>query len=285
MRDEDLLRRLREHLASTDEAEELLPTVRRLNQWQALAPAAEDTACLLETLMPAMPAHAPQSTVRYPNSAFGILHSSVLLLRAQLRVVRNEVWAASVFVMALGAAVTLTTFQPASSGSTLPLVLTAPFVAAVGVTFLYGPFVDPALEIELTTPVSPRLVLLARLVLVFGYDLALGMLASLALTIARAEISFWPLVTAWLAPMAFLSALALLLSVLTADPTLGILVSLGLWFLQVMRQSPDLARLIWFVPNLLTAEAHLWLGLSAALLGTAALWLGGREERWLGRSE
>jgi len=200
-----------------------------------------------------------------------------LLLRSQLPVIRAEIWPASALVLALGALVTLATAQPGSDG--LLFVLLAPLVAALGIAFLYGPLVDPALEVELATPTSPRLVLLARLLLVFGFDLALALAGSLALALFVPDLSLWPLVSAWLAPMAFLSALSLLLSMLAADPGLGSLVSLVLWALQAIGRLPgDLPLRL---PDLTATATHPWLWALALLMGALAVWVSGREERWM----
>jgi hypothetical protein len=270
--DEVALRRLREDATSPDEAERLLPVVSRLPEWTTPQPTRRQTQALIARLQPEMPARTRPS--------FDVLRFAWLLLQAQLKVVRREIWAASLLVMALG---TLIALPPVSADSTWPMALFAPIVAATGVAFIYGPLVDPALEIELATPVSPRLVLLARLVLVFGFDLALGLVASVALAMLNADLSFWPLVMSWLAPMAFLSALAFLLTALSSDSLLGMLVSLVLWGMQAIRQAPAVAEALWYVPNLMTPEARPWLWVLAALLGGLALWIGGREERWLDR--
>ena len=277
-KDEALRQRVLEDAESLDEAERLLPVVRRLQQWTAPEPTIQQTNSLIARLQAEMP------TTRHRPSAIRKLQSASLLLRAQLRVVRREIWLASLLIIALGALVTLSVYGPESAGSALPLVIIAPLVAAIGVAFIYGPFVDPALEIELATPVSPRLVLMARLVLVFGFDLALGLTASVALIALRSDLSFWPLVMAWLAPMAFLSALAFLLTMLTTEPLWGMLVSLVLWSVQALQQVAVIGRVLWYVPNLMTSEAHPWLLMSALALAGLAVWLGGREERWIGQS-
>lgn len=210
---------------------------------------------------------------------WGSLRLVPLLLRSQLLVIRAEIWPASALVFALGLLVTLATY--AQAGGALPFVLTVPIVAALGLAFIYGPAVDPALEVELATPTSPHLVLLARLLLVFGFDLALGLAGSLALALLRPGLSLWPLVSAWLSPMAFLSALSLLLSVLSADPGLGMLVSLGLWAVQSVGRITDPASLPLRIPDLTAAPARPWLWALALLMGVLALWASEREERWL----
>jgi len=276
----DLREKLVEDTGSTEAADELLSTTRRLQDWRAPQPSAQDTAKLLATLRPAMPRRP--SAIRHWLSA---MHNvwPVLLLRSQFRVVRSEIWTASGVVMLLGTLVTLALRQPLADG-TLPFVLLAPLVAAVGVAFIYGPGVDPALEIELALPVSPRVVLLTRLVLVFGFDLALGGLGSAVLAVFRADLSLWPLVQAWLAPMAFLSALALFLTTLNFDPLVGVVVSMIVWGYQTLRvisAATPAIPLFRLLPDLLAADMRLWLAALALALVVATFWLTGREERWV----
>jgi len=276
-KDESLRQRLLEDIGAPDEAEQLLPTARRLAYWSAPVPTADETARLIQALQAELPTRAARSAYRIPHSAF-------LLLRAQMQVVRREIWAASALVMALGTLVTLATADPGLSNEALPLVFFAPIVAAIGVAFLYGPAVDPSLEIELATPVSPRRVLLARLALVFGFNLLLGLAGSVALAGLRSDISLWPLVMTWLAPMAFLSALTFLISVLFVDSLAGVALSLLLWGLQSIRQASNGFSWLAYLPNLSAADARPWLLVSALLLGGMALWIGGREDHWIGHS-
>jgi len=269
-----LLDRLAEDTDSLQEAAELAPVVRRLQAWRAPAPSARETGKLTETLR-RLVEKRPRNTLSHR------LHMGWLVLRSQPRVVQSELWAASAIVIGLGALVTFGYSLSNAVDVTLPFVLIAPVAAAAGIAFLYGPGVDPALEIELTTPVSPRQVLLARLALVFGFDLVFSLVGSAFLALFRADISFWPLVSGWLAPMTFLSSLAFLLTTLTLDPGVSLVACLGLWVLQnLTRLIPDL-RLPFPLPDLTTAAARPWLWLLAGLLCATAFWLGGGEEHWL----
>lgn len=145
------------------------------------------------------------------------------LLGAEAPVVRRRIWPASALLLLLGFAVTL---FGRGGGSLLALV--APAVAAAGVAFLYGP-ADPPLELALATPTSPRLVLLARLTLVFGFDLLLTLAASaLVAAVGLAPGGLEALVLHWLGPMLMLSALSLCVS-LRAGPAAGVGVAMGLW--------------------------------------------------------
>ena len=156
-----------------------------------------------------------------------MLSLAIQLLVGQLPLVRREIWAASAVTMAMGCLIAALTATGASLASSAFAVF-APIIAAVGVAFVYGPENDPSLEIALSTPTSPRLVLLARLVLVYGYDLALALAATVALAAANGTSGLWPLISLWIGPMLFLSALALLVSLLFS-PTAALFVALALW--------------------------------------------------------
>jgi hypothetical protein len=274
MNDEELLAKLSEDTGSPEEAAELLPVIHKLQEWKAPPPLLLETTRLTEVLGRLLKARR-NSTVSYR------LYLGWLVLCSQLRVVQYEIWAASFIVMGLGTLVTLGYSMSHAVDVTLPFVLIAPVAAAAGIAFLYGPSVDPALEIELTTPVSPRQVLVARLVLVFGFDLIFGLMGSAVLSLLRTDISFWPLVSAWLAPMTFLSSLAFLMTTLTLDPGLSLLACLGLWILENLTRLVPGVRLPFSVPDLTAATTRPWLWLLAVLLSCAALWFGGSEEHWL----
>jgi hypothetical protein len=274
---DDLDARLRDE---APEADDLLPALRGLRQWPAPAASPADTARLLARLQPALRAHVRER--RRAAAAW-----PWLLLRAQARVVQREIWLGSALVMALGALVAAATFDAGTAGGALPLVFTAPLVAALGAAYLFGPDGPGSLEVELAAPVNPRLVLLARLVLLFAIDLVLGLAASLALRALHTDLQLWPLVQTWLAPMACLSALAFLLSVLCMDATAAAVVSLALWGLQMVRitgAGQVYGWLLGYIPDLFRPGAQVWLWAVALALALAAVWVGGREERWMRRA-
>lgn len=205
-----------------------------------------------------------------------------LILRSQAQLVHPATWAGSALVIALGTLVTVIFYRTAQTGAELPLVIVAPLVAACGVAFLYGLDADPALELQLATPVSPRLILLARLALLFGFNLAITLACSVLLTLVRSQISLLPLIAAWLAPMTFLSALAFMLSVLFFDSLVSVFVSLTLWVGTALRHTFDLGVMALYVPDLLRVDLRPALWLVAPALVVMALWIAEREERWSG---
>ncbi len=292
------LKHLTEDLDSETQAADLLPTVERLQTWRAPIPTPADTARLLATLTPTLPSR-PRSFSPFhllSSSPLLLFSSALLLLRSQLYIVHREIWAASALVMMLGAGMSI--LIP-SEGGTLPdgsptpdgfaLALVAPLVAAMGISFLYGPGVDPAVEIEEATPVTQRQILLARLTLVFGFNLLLGLLASVGILLAgivglTAPVSLPALIGLWLAPMTSLSALALFLTVLTGDSLAGVVASLGLWMMQAFRTFAPPEPIPLFLPDLLAPEIRPWLWTLALCLGVLAFWLAGREGQMLRRS-
>lgn len=274
MSGKDLLSRLTEDTGSPEKAAELLPVIHKLQQWETPVPVTGETAHLSKTLQRFIKTrHVPSVSYR--------LRLGWLLLYSQLRVVQREIWAASALVMGLGILIALGYGVAGSANLSLPFMLLAPVAAAVGVAFLYGPAMDPALEIELTTPVSPRQMLVARLVLVFSFDLLLGLTGSAILSCLRTDVYFWPLVSTWLAPMTFLTSLAFLLTILTMNSGISLLVCLMLWVIQNIRYVIDVSRLPFTLPDLTTANVRPWLWLLTIVLGSVAFWLGGSEERWL----
>ncbi len=275
--DDKLRAMLREDTESPEEADSLLATVKQIRRWQAPEASPQASAELLKLLAAEMPAAKKSWRLRLFENW------PLLIIRSQMRVVRSEIWLASALVMVLGTVVTLTTHS--TSGGTIPLAILAPLVAAVGVAMLYDSDTEPMLELEDTTPVSIRLLLLARLTLVFGFDLLLGLAGSIVLAALNTEISLWPLVMSWLAPMAFLSGLAFLLSVVFIDSMAGALLSLGLWGLHIMMRSAEPINTIILalsLPGLAAPETRPVLFGLAAMLTGLALWLLGRTERHIG---
>jgi hypothetical protein len=151
------------------------------------------------------------------------------LLRAELRLVRPSVWVASMLVMACAVAAVAAGDHGAAA---TVLSLAAPLVAIAGVAGVYGPQRDPAFEALAVTATSPRLVLLARVTLVFAYDLALAVAASAVLKLAAPQVGLVELVIAWLGPMTLLSALCLVLA-MWIGPNVSIAVAATLWVLRV----------------------------------------------------
>ncbi len=147
------------------------------------------------------------------------------LLRAQAFLVQREMWPAAAAVMALGLIVALL------SKHVEIIYFIAPLVAAAALAMLSGEDNDPAYELTAATPTSPWKVLLARMSMVSAYNLLLTLGVLLVLLFFTPPGLLGTLALAWLAPMAFLSTLALLLS-LWFGTGKAIVISYALWVAQ-----------------------------------------------------
>ncbi|MCA9960391.1 MAG: hypothetical protein KC443_15220 [Anaerolineales bacterium] len=257
---------------ATDELQALLAQV---DQWPLPTPTPLETEQLLAQLLPELPSQSGWRRWRTRLASWWLWQ----LLRAQVRVVRSEIWTASALVMILGVFVSFVMVQEGRIGG--PLALVAPLVAATGIAFLYNPADERVWEMERVTAVSPRLILLVRLLLVFGYDLLLGVLGSLLLTLLLPDLTLWSVVTLWLAPMTFLAAFAFCLSVLTGLPELGMLISMIIWMMQQVRALDRLLPLMHAWPDLTAVSTQPWLFALSIFILAFALWQSDRAERWL----
>lgn len=269
----------RPHEVPENTPEEIEQVGAFLRQWRDPAPDPAAKAYLLETLLAELPEREPQRQPTRYRQPFGFAWAW-LILRSQTRLVHPATWAASGLVIALGALVSLVFYNSTQTGAELPFVFVAPLVAACGVAFLYGLDADPALELQLATPISSRMILLARLALLFGFNLAITLVCSLLLALVQAQVSLIPLIVAWLAPMTFLSALAFLLSVLFFDSLASVLLCFLLWMGIALRHVTFSAGFVF--PDVLNPAFYPFMLLAAPALVLLALWLAEREERWTG---
>jgi anti-sigma factor RsiW len=204
------------------------------------------------------------------------------LLGSQVPLVGQEIWPASSVVMVMGFSVALL------SGHAEVVRALSPLVAAASLAVIYGPEHDPAVELALATPTSPRQILLARLTLVYGYNLLLALAASVGLLAMIPAEMLGQLILGWLGPMTFLSALALVLSLWIGTAN-AVAVAYGAWLVQMMASgmligSPALASIQ--VMPLLAVYQRFWnspllLLALAVLLASWAVWQAGKRERTL----
>jgi len=149
------------------------------------------------------------------------------ILRSQVSLIRTEIWVSSALVSFIGIIVALL-FE-----NIKVIYLLAPFISAAGVAYIYGLKNDPALELTLATPVSAQQILLARLALVFGYNILLTFSSSILLLLINGQVAqlSWAVLLDWMAPMAFLSSLALFFSLLWGSVN-AVVVTYALWIMR-----------------------------------------------------
>ena len=149
------------------------------------------------------------------------------ILRSQVPLIRAEIWLSSALVTLLGIIVAL------FLENVNTIYVLAPFISAAGVAYIYGLKNDPALELTLATPVSAQQILLARLALVFGYNILLILASSMFFLLVNGQIAqfSWAVLLDWMAPMAFLSSLALFCSLLWGSIN-GMVIAYALWIIK-----------------------------------------------------
>jgi hypothetical protein len=163
--------------------------------------------------------------IHVPNPLTAALRQSWQLLKAQTYLVQSELWPISALVMLIGVLVAVVAKRD------IVIYLLSPMLAASTLAMLYGPDHDPAHEITRSTATSPWKILLARMSIMSCYNLLLGLVASLGLLFFVKPEMLGTIILGWVGPLAFLSSLALLLSVWWGTG-IAIAVTYCLWLAQ-----------------------------------------------------
>lgn len=163
--------------------------------------------------------------VHSPNPLQKAMNQAWQLIRAQALLVRTEMWPVTALVMCIGVLVSLI------AKKTVVIYFLSPVLAASTLAVLYGPDHDPAMELSRSTPTSPWKILFARMSIVSSYNLLLGLLASLVLLFIMPPQMLGTIILGWFGPLAFLSALALLISIWLGTGS-AITISYSLWLIQ-----------------------------------------------------
>jgi len=264
LEEDRLFAKLEEDLGSVAEARALLPLIGKITR-----PVEPPSRLATQALVERLKRELPQRHRRW--------HVQQALLLSQFRIIQRELWLASFMLMMLGLGLTLT------QADSLLFAMIAPFVAAGGVAFLYNEVDASIEELENSTPTPAALLLLARLMLLFVFDLGLALAGSVVLAIILPNVSLIPLIEAWLAPMAFLSCLAFFLSVVLLDTFAALLFSLTLWAAHLLLRTRSGGHFwLWLasLPGLSAPEMRPMLLLSAAMLLFGALIFQAERTHW-----
>jgi hypothetical protein len=207
---EQLADALRELGAAPEELAQLLPTARRLSEWQVLPPSPAETQRLLARLMTALPTPSPvrQAIRERRRHQGGGIRWLLALARTQVSLFGVAFWLVSALVALVGAAAVL---GNAPFNRALLLSASGPFLAYLGTVIAFRGTHRRVLECELVCLPSPAQLALARLVIVLGYDVGLGLVLALVLWAGGAS-QVLTLALAWFMPLLLVAGLALLLS-------------------------------------------------------------------------
>jgi len=188
----------------------LVPVLYYLAGWEVPAPSPADTQRLLSRLIPLLARSSPvrQALHARRRDALGHLFFFLEIARAQASILRPRFWLLSAFVTQLGM---LIVFSIPNVNSAFVLRVLGPLLAYLATLSVFREMRLGMLEFELSCPPSPQQLTLARLMVVLGYDVGLGLICSLLLWSGGGE-NFLVLTLHWLMPLLLVTGLALLFS-------------------------------------------------------------------------
>jgi Putative zinc-finger len=197
----------------------------------------------------------------------------VLLSKSQVRLVPYGIWVACTLATLICLAPLLWPAAASSPDLSMHIAIIqsflTPVVAALSLAFLYGPETDAGLEITLSTPVSPRMILLSRLLVALCYNFVLSFgVTVLAAALHGGNIAL--LLSFWVGPMLLLSGLSLALSV-GVGTVAATTVTGALWLLHLFVSS--ISTLPAPVPRDQTPLAALWQTTPATIFIACLLFL------------
>jgi hypothetical protein len=269
---------LREQGVAPDELPGMFAAVRRLVEWPAPQPSSADTQQLLTRLAHALPSFSPvrqairERQRRPTDSIIGLLVTA----RAQVSLFGLSFWLVSALITVVGAIAALGMAGPtpdAQQFATQEVVLRAsgPLLAYLGAVIAFRGMGMRTLECELVCVPSPWQLALARLVIVLGYDLTLGLVLCLVLLAGGAR-DVLTLLVSWFMPLLLVAGLALLLSLRLSIQTAAS-VAYGAWLVVLSLDAIAKIQHMQTVPLLaLTPPSEALLGsLGVALLTVVLL--------------
>ena len=265
---DDLREALRELDATPAEIAAWTPLVRRLAEWPERHITQASQRHLLSVLEQAMPLHsAVRQAIREqkPRRVTTLL----AIARAQVSLFGLGFWLVSALITLVGAVVVLRIINLAPDQAwvlpALVLRISGPLLSYLGTIVAFRGRGTRVLELELVCLSSPLQLALARLVIVLGYDVGLGLALGLLLWAGNSG-QVLALTLSWLMPLLLVAGLALLLSLRLSIRTAASL-AYGSWLAFVGISAVPPFQTLLLSPALLVLPGGIGLaGLTIALL-------------------
>ncbi len=259
---DELMASLQELDATPAEAKAWTPVAQLLAQWPERNVTSADTTRLMSTLTQAMP---QRSVVRQAIHSRMVRQNRLFTLLAtvhtQVSILRLNFWMLSIAIFLSGVFAVL---FPAEDWTTIICIRAiAPLLAFLSVASVFRGVGLQTIEWELACPPSIIQLIVARLVIILGYDVMLGLLLSLVGWAHRGD-SFFVVTLTWLVPLLVVAGLTLLLS-LRFPVSLSATLAYTCW-LVLMFLGPVI------MANLLTINGELLLGLAGLFMLVFATW-------------
>ena len=253
--------------ASPDDDSAWRGVVQLLSVWPDRRITAADRTRLMNALSAALPqGSVVRQAIRDRLGRRSHLESLLATALSQVSVLRPSFWLLSGVLIALGVMVELILTQ--NPITLIALRALTPLLAYYSVANLFRGARLQALEWELACPPSPLQLISARLVIVLGYDVALGSALSLVGWL-QGDGSFLAVTLYWLTPLLLTAGLALALSLRLSAPIAAGAAYIG-WLVLLALGAGHQNVLLSIQGELLLILAGL------ALLGVA-LWRFGRQ--------
>jgi hypothetical protein len=275
---------LREQGIAPEELSGMFAALRRLDEWTAPQPSPADTQQLLAQLAHALPSFSPvrQAIRERQQRPSGSLIGLLVTARTQVSLFGLSFWLVSALITVVGALTALGMVGPTPNAQqfaaqVVVLRASGPLLAYLGAVVAFRGIGAHVLESELVCVPSPWQLALARLVIVLGYDLTLGLVLYLLL-LAGGAGDVLTLMVSWFMPLLLVAGLALLLSLRLSIQTAAS-VAYGAWLAVLALDAIANAQNIQNIQNIqalalltLTPPVEVLLGgLGVALLATALL--------------
>ena len=232
--------RVRAHLERCEECRH------ELSAWEAVSGAAHLASASIPLPSPGLMSQvwekidAQQKVTSQQKSIKRVAFHLWLVFTRQIPLIHKSIWIASIFINILMCV--LVFLSSASARHNLHsvegvLAFFTTVAAATGVAFIYQAEHDAGYEIILSTPTSIRIVMICRMALVVGYNLALAAVTSAIIAIALGG-TIWDFMHIWLGPMLLLASISLTVSIIFGS-VVSVAVSLLLEILQAITSSLD----------------------------------------------
>jgi len=213
----------REHLidsgeddgANSAEGEELDSLRPHLDTWQAPVPDELETQRLVAYLTPLLQPWSPvRQALKAPTRQQPHYVQLITLVSAQVSVLQSSFWLGSAAALLVGIVLVL---GAPSRLQAVSLYVVGPVLSYLAAESAFRSDALSVREIELACPPSARQLTLARLIVILGYQVGLGLLLSVPLWMWGGQ-DFVAITFRWLAPLLLVLGVTLLLSLRVALP-------------------------------------------------------------------
>ncbi len=215
-----------------------------LSAWEAVSGAARLASVSLPAPSP-MLMNAVWAKIDAQDKATGqqksmqrVMYHLWLVFTRQIPLIHKSIWVASILVNVLMCVLVFLSHASARhnlQGVEGVLSLFTTIAAATGVAFMYQAEHDAGYEIILSTPTSIRIVMICRMILVVGYNMALAAVTSAIIAITLGG-TLWDFMHIWLGPMLLLASISLTVAVIFGS-VVSVAVSLLLAVMQAIATS------------------------------------------------